>query len=146
MWYTVGWNWKHTFLWRLCFLTKTLLASLLVLNFFFVSLTSLIFDIWNCRASSRYMTLLTVQIVHFKKSQEMIHYWKTTIIWQFFSDFDFFSGMLLHSRRICLVWWAILPSKTASGEVGVWLPWWCPALVLPAPGYWGHFLNLIIFL
>ena len=39
----------------------------------------------------------------------------------------------------------VSPSKTASGEVGVWLPWWCPALVLPAPGSWGHFLNLIIF-
>ena len=45
----------------------------------------------------------------------------------------------IHSRRICLVWWAILPSKIASGEVGVWLPWGCPALVLPAPGNWGHF-------
>ena len=58
-------------------------------------------------------------------------------------NFVFLSS--LHSRRICLVWWAILPSKTASGEVGVWLPWWCPALVLPAPGNWGHFLNFIIF-
>ena len=51
----------------------------------------------------------------------------------------------LHWRPKCLGWQAILPSKTASGEVGVWLTWWCPALVLPAPGSWGHFLNLIIF-
>ena len=27
-----------------------------------------------------------------------------------------------------------LCSKMALGEVGVWLPWWCHALVLPAPG------------
>ena len=32
--------------------------------------------------------------------------------------------------------------KTASGEVGVSLPWWCAALVLLAPGYWSLFLNL----
>ena len=38
-----------------------------------------------------------------------------------------------------------LCSKMALGEVGVSLPWWCHALVLPAPGSWGHFLNLIIF-
>ena len=36
-------------------------------------------------------------------------------------------------------------SKTALAEVGVSLPWWCPTLVLPAPGYWSLFLNLIIF-
>ena len=35
--------------------------------------------------------------------------------------------------------------KMALGEVGVSLPWWCPALVLLAPGYWSLFLNLIIF-
>ena len=35
--------------------------------------------------------------------------------------------------------------KIAPGEVGVWLPWWCHPLVLPAPGSWGLFLNLIIF-
>ena len=38
-----------------------------------------------------------------------------------------------------------LTGKMAPGEVGVWLPWWCPTLVLPAPGSWGLFLNLIIF-
>ena len=32
--------------------------------------------------------------------------------------------------------------KMALGEVGVSLPWWCHALVLLAPGYWRHFLNL----
>ena len=32
--------------------------------------------------------------------------------------------------------------KTASGEVGVSLPWWCASLVLLAPGYWSLFLNL----
>ena len=32
--------------------------------------------------------------------------------------------------------------KTALGEVGVSLPWWCAALVLLAPGYWSLFLNL----
>ena len=36
-------------------------------------------------------------------------------------------------------------SKTDLAEVGVSLPWWCPTLVLPAPGSWDHFLNLIIF-
>ena len=35
--------------------------------------------------------------------------------------------------------------KTALAEVGMSLPWWCPALVLQAPGYWSLFLNLIIF-
>ena len=30
------------------------------------------------------------------------------------------------------------------GEVGVWLPWWCHALVLPAPGNWGLFLKSLI--
>ena len=39
-----------------------------------------------------------------------------------------------------------LCSKMALGEVVVSLPWWCLALVLQAPGYWGLFLNLIIFL
>ena len=38
-----------------------------------------------------------------------------------------------------------LCSKMAPGEVGVSLPWWCHTLVLPPPGYWGLFLNLIIF-
>ena len=38
-----------------------------------------------------------------------------------------------------------LCSKMAPGEVGVSLPWWCHALVLPHPGYWGLFLNLTIF-
>ena len=38
-----------------------------------------------------------------------------------------------------------LCSKMAQGEVGVSLPWWCQALVLPPPGYWGLFLNLIFF-
>ena len=38
-----------------------------------------------------------------------------------------------------------LCSKTASGEVGVWLSWWCPTLPLPAPDTWGQSLNLIIF-
>ena len=32
--------------------------------------------------------------------------------------------------------------KTALGEVGVSLPWWCAALVLLPPGYWSLFLNL----
>ena len=27
--------------------------------------------------------------------------------------------------------------------MGVW--WWCPALVLPAPGRWGHFLGMYSF-
>ena len=38
-----------------------------------------------------------------------------------------------------------LCSKMAPGEVGVSIPWWCHTLVLPPPGYWGLFLNLIIF-
>ena len=38
-----------------------------------------------------------------------------------------------------------LCSKMALGEVGVSLPWWCHTLVLLPPGYWGLFLNLIIF-
>ena len=36
-------------------------------------------------------------------------------------------------------------SKIALGEAGVSLPWWCHAPVLSPPGYWGLFLNLIIF-
>jgi hypothetical protein len=32
-------------------------------------------------------------------------------------------------------------SKMAPGEVGVWLPWWCPILALPAPGSWGFFFK-----
>ena len=51
----------------------------------------------------------------------------------------------LHWWPKCLGWQAILLSKMAPGEVGMWLPWWCNALVLPAPGNWGLFLNLIIF-
>ena len=35
--------------------------------------------------------------------------------------------------------------KMVLAEVGVWLPWWCLALLLPPPGYWGHFLTLKIF-
>ena len=35
--------------------------------------------------------------------------------------------------------------KTALEEVGVSLPWWCPALVLLTPGYWSLFLSLQIF-
>ena len=38
-----------------------------------------------------------------------------------------------------------LCSKMALGDAGVSLPWWCHTLVLPAPGYWGLFLNIIIF-
>ena len=38
-----------------------------------------------------------------------------------------------------------LCSKIALGEAGVSLTCWCHALVLPAPGYWRLFLNLIIF-
>ena len=44
---------------------------------------------------------------------------------------------IVHRQPICLGWQAILLSKMAPVEVGVWLPWWCPALVLPAPGSWG---------
>ena len=33
----------------------------------------------------------------------------------------------------------------APGEVGLSLPWWCHALVLPPLGYRGHFFNLIFF-
>ena len=34
-----------------------------------------------------------------------------------------------------------LCSKIVLGEVGVWLPWWCHALVLPPPGNWGLFFK-----
>ena len=51
----------------------------------------------------------------------------------------------IHWRPKCLGWQAVLLSKIVPGKVGVWLPWWCPALLLPAPGSWGLFLNLIIF-
>ena len=57
-----------------------------------------------------------------------------------------FSVFYLHWRPICLGWQAILLSKMTPGEVGVWLSWWCHALVHTAPGNWGVFLNLIIFL
>ena len=30
-----------------------------------------------------------------------------------------------------------LLSKMDPGKVGVWLPWWCHALVFPVPGNWG---------
>ena len=51
----------------------------------------------------------------------------------------------VHWGPKCLGWQAILLSKIAPAEVGVWLPWWCHALVLPAPGNWELLLNLIIF-
>ena len=35
--------------------------------------------------------------------------------------------------------------KMALGEVGVSLPWWCPALVFPSTGSWGLFLHLKAF-
>ena len=38
-----------------------------------------------------------------------------------------------------------LCGKMALGEVEESLPWWCHALVLQPSGYWGLFLNLIIF-
>ena len=40
-------------------------------------------------------------------------------------------------HKIASVW-----CKTALGEVGVSLSWWCAALVLLTPGYWSLFLNL----
>ena len=72
----------------------------------------------------------------------LTRFWTMTI-WKV----HFYSYVLLflHLRPICLGWQAIFLSKMAPGEVGVWLPWWCSALVLPAPGSWGDFLNLIIF-
>ena len=51
----------------------------------------------------------------------------------------------VHWLPKCLGWQAISLIKMAPGEVGVWLPWWCPTFVLPAPGSWGLFLNLILF-
>ena len=38
-----------------------------------------------------------------------------------------------------------LCSKMALGVMGMSLPWWCHALILPSPGYSRLFLNLIIF-
>ena len=52
----------------------------------------------------------------------------------------YYSGIhnsIAPSKELC--------SKRALGEVGVSLPWWCHTLVLLPPGYWGLFLNLIIF-
>ena len=40
-------------------------------------------------------------------------------------------------HKIASVW-----CKTALGEVGVSLPWWCHPLFLLAPGYWSQFLGL----
>ena len=40
----------------------------------------------------------------------------------------------------CSVW-----SKMALEEVGVSLSWWCHALVLPTPGYWGLFYTSKFF-
>ena len=45
----------------------------------------------------------------------------------------------IHWRPKSLGWQAILLSKMAPVEVGMWLPWWWPAHVLPAPGSWGLF-------
>ena len=49
-----------------------------------------------------------------------------TVLWIQKDKIDSPDG--IHSRRNWCVWWAILPSKIASGEVGVWLPWWYLAL------------------
>ena len=57
----------------------------------------------------------------------------------------------LSNRNWYSVWHNFIPpskelcSKMALVEVGMSLPWWCHALVHPAPGYWRLFLNLIIF-
>ena len=40
-------------------------------------------------------------------------------------------------HKIASIW-----CKTALGEVGMSLPWWCAAFVLLSPGYWSLFLNL----
>ena len=56
-----------------------------------------------------------------------------------FSNFNFNCCNLLNWRPISLGWQAILLSKMASGIVGVWLSWWCHALVLPAPVFFSNF-------
>ena len=64
-------------------------------------------------------------------------------LWLKPSEKDLSNCTLAQFRRLYkytpggFVWcdaWAILPSKKASGEVGVWLSW-CPALVLPVCMY-----------
>ena len=77
----------------------------------------------------------------------LIYWMKDSKSWFLLMKWNLFLQIVVHIhwRPICLGWQAILLSKMAPGEVGLWLPWWCPALVLPAPGSWGLFLNLIIF-
>ena len=59
------------------------------------------------------------------------------ILWSIFAIFgSTFTVVCKIVHKIASVW-----CKTASGEVGVSLPWWCAALVLLAPGYWSLYLN-----
>ena len=55
----------------------------------------------------------------------------------FYRKYSVIHNSIAPSKELC--------SKMAQGEVGVSLPWWCHALVLLPPGYWGLFSNLIIF-
>ena len=57
---------------------------------------------------------------------------------EFYQKYSVIHNSISPSKELC--------SKMAPGEVGVSFPWWCHALVLWPPGYWGLFLNLIIFL
>ena len=50
--------------------------------------------------------------------------------------------MLEYTDGINSLHFADFSTWMALGEIGVSLPWWCPALVLWAPGSWGLFLNL----
>ena len=50
--------------------------------------------------------------------------------------YSVFLKSIAPSKELC--------SKMALEEVGVSLPWWCHALVLPTPGYWGLCVYLIL--
>ena len=59
-------------------------------------------------------------------------------------EFLTYFGVVVVSTVVCKIVhkFASVWCKTALGEVGVSLPWWCAALVLLAPGNWSLFLNL----
>ena len=83
------------------------------------------------------------------KSQDMItNFCKITddlsFLFYNFQVFNISTTKFIYFTVVCKIVhkFASVWCKTALGEVGMSLPWWCAALVLLAPGYWSFFLNL----
>jgi hypothetical protein len=72
----------------------------------------------------RILTITLIDIISLRRYILLVTYIVYTVVCKIVHKFSY-------------VW-----CKTALGEVGVSLPWWCAALVLLAPGYWSLFLNL----